>query len=223
MVEISDSAFEESQGLLRLKLPLMHLESYGIKCRNFTGTVIDGETDEQPFLDEQKGAHRFKNRTTVCCGFLDKDSVDIIARTDPSSDGYFIKTVDERLRQATSPYYAFNAACDVALLSKLLNREVPFHGELQQFERQKKEYFRQDLGIPNCGDPFNGEGILASKEWTNYLKTGNIDCIKKIMKHNFSCLSTEYSILHKKGYRIINPNSYKAFFEGTNDLAFFNR
>ena len=219
MVEISNPAFEASPGILRLKLPLTHLESYGIKCQSFNGAVIDGETDEQRFLDNLKGAHRFKNHMPVCFGFLDKDWVEVIARTDRDSDGYFVKAVDERLRQTASPYYAFNAACDMSLLSKLLNKEVPFHGELQQWERQKKEYLRRDLRIPSCGDPFNGEGFLAAKEWTNYLETSDINCVKRIMAHNFSCLSTEYNILQKKGYRIIEQNSCKTFLEGKNDLV----
>lgn len=165
MVEISNPAFEASTGFLRLKLPLKHLESYGVKCQSFNGAVIDGETDEQPFLDNLKGARRFKNHTAVCCGFLDKQWVDIIARTDPSSEEQFVSAVEERLKETAPPYHAFNAGCDMSLLSKLLKKDIYFHRELQQFERQKKEYLRRDLGIPNFGDPFGGQGFLAAKEW----------------------------------------------------------
>jgi len=216
---IEDSAFRTSPGILRLTVPITHIESYGAKCVTFDGTVIDGETDEQRFSDNLKGAHRFMNHTAVCFGFLDKTWIDIIARFDPQSAGLFVKAVDEKIRQCASPYYAFNAACDMSLLSKLVNREITFHGELQQFERQKKEFLRRDLGIPSWDDPFSGEGYRAAKEWTTYLATGDVNCVKRIMLHNFSCVSTEYNILLKTGYRPIDQNACKPFFEGKSDLV----
>ena len=216
---IHDSMFEVGLGVLKLKLSINEfLHTYGVERKAFEGAVIDLEIDEQPFSDDLKGAHRYRNFSATCCGFLDKNTIEIIARTSQSSDEVFVRAVDERVKKTNQPYYAFNAGCDMALLSKLLKRDIQFQRELQQFERQKKEYFRQNLRISNFDDPFNGQGLLAAKEWTNYLKTGDINCIKRIMAHNLACVSTEYAFLVLRGYREIEQNSCKAFLEGKTGL-----
>ncbi len=219
MVEVFDPRFKQGSGILMLKIPILELETYGLPWKTFEGAVIDLETNEQPFLDNLKGANRFKNHTVTCCGFLDRNAIEIIARTDELSDESFVKAVNERLNATTRPYHAFNAGCDMALISKLLKRPIPFDQELQRFERQNKEYYRQDLGLPNFGDPYRGQGYIAAKEWTRYLETRDIECIKKIMAHNFACLCTEYGFLIKKGCRAIDPRSHVPFFDGRSDLT----
>lgn len=142
--------FEVGLGVLKLKLSVDEfLHTYGVERKAFEGAVIDLETDEQPFSDDSKGAHRYRHFSVTCCGFLDKNTIEIIARTSQSSGELFIRAVDERVGKTKQPYYAFNAGCDMALLSKLLERDIRFQRELQQFERQKKEYLRQNLGISN--------------------------------------------------------------------------
>jgi len=216
---VHDSMFEVGLGVLKLKLSVNEfLQTYGVERKAFEGAVIDLETDEQPFSDDLKGAHRYRNFSVTCCGFLDKNIIEIIAGTSQSSDELFVRAIDEKVKKTDQPYCAFNAGFDMALLSKLLKRDIQFQRELQQYEMQKKEYFRQNLGISNFDDPFNGQGFLAAKEWTNYLKTGDVNCVKKIIAHNLACVSTEYAFLILQGYREIKQNSCKAFLEGKNEL-----
>ena len=216
---IPDAMFEVGLGILKLKLSTnKFLHTYGLEPKGFEGAVIDLETDEQPFSADLKGAHRYRNFSVTCCGFLDTDTIEIFARTTQSSDELLVRAVDEKVKKTNQPYCAFNAGFDMALLSKLMKKDIHFQRELQQFERQKKEYFRQNLGLPDFGDPFNGQGFLAAKEWTDYLITGDMNCVKRITAHNLACVSTEYAFLILQGYREIKQNSCKAFFEGKSDL-----
>lgn len=207
-------------GILTVKSPLRKiLKRYGIEYKSFEGTVVDVESDERPFL-EKLGADRYKNRCAVCCGFLDKSNVEIIALTCNALGERFIQIVDTKLGETSHPYYAFNSGFDMALLSKLLGRDIRFDRELQQYERQNKGYLRQKLGIPNFDDPFNDLGKLAAKEWTKHLETREIDCVKRIVAHNHACVLKEYSILVRAGYRVIETNSCKEFFKGRKEIVF---
>ena len=222
LANISDSlkGTEMRSGILTLRSPLRNiLERYGVEYTTFKGAVIDLETDERNFLDECHGADRYKNHCAVCCGILDKNTVEIIAKTCNASDELFVQAVDEKLRRTNHPYYAFNVGCDMALLTKLLGREIRFDRELQN-EYESKRYVVQNLRIPNFDDPFNGWGYLAAKEWTKHLETRETDCVKRIIAHNLACVLKEYNILMRRGYRGIEPSSYEAFFEGKNDLVF---
>lgn len=207
-------------GILTFKSPLRNiLEKYGIEYETFEGAVIDLETDERNFLDELHGADRYKNHCAVCCGILDKNKVEIIAKTCNASDELFVQAVDEKLGETSHPYYAFNVGCDMALLSNLLGREIRFDRELQ-YEYERKRDVVQNFRIPNFDDPFNGLGYLAAREWTKHLETRETPCVKRIIAHNLACVLKEYNILMRRGYREIEPSSYKAFFEGKNELVF---
>jgi hypothetical protein len=220
MVLTTDPRFRIEQRILTLKLPLKEVwEAYTLPKVTFMGAVIDIESDEQPFMDSFRGAHRYRNFNAVCCGFLDSNLMEIIGRTDTKSDKFFKEAVASRLDGTIEPYYAFNAGFDMAVLSRLLGRNVNFHGELRPVLKWKKEYYRRDLVIPSFDDPFGGEGKLASAEWTSYLKTGNIDSIKKIMAHNAACVCTEYSMLTRKGYKAIQQLSCQEFYDGKSELA----
>lgn len=194
------------------------LDRYEVEYRAFEGVVIDLETEEGPFLDELCGADRYRN-CSVCCGILNKNKVEIIAKTYNASDDLFVQAVDEKVKRISHPYYAFNVGCDMALLSKLLGREIRFDRELQcDYERKRDAV--QTLGIPNFDDPFNGDGYLAAKAWTKHLETHETGCVENIMAHNCACVLKEYSILVRRGYREIELSSCKAFFEGKNELVF---
>ncbi|PIU58884.1 hypothetical protein COS86_07170 [Candidatus Bathyarchaeota archaeon CG07_land_8_20_14_0_80_47_9] len=207
--------------LLAIKLPLREtLYTYGVTHNPFEGAVIDLETDEQNFLDDQCGAARYRNHTAVCCSILDKDEVQIIARTRSAPAELFSQSVDERLKKVSRPYYAFNAGCDMALLSSLLSRDIPFDRELQQCEYQNKGRLRREFGIPDFSDPFTDNGLLAAREWTNHCDTGNVECVKRIIAHNLACVLKEYCILMRSGYREIAPSSHKKFLEGKGELVF---
>lgn len=223
MVTMKES-IEMRSGILTFNSSLRNiLERYRVEYRAFEGAVIDLETDEQVFLNELHGADRCKNHSAVCCGILDKNKVEIIAKTCNASDKLFVQTVDEKVKRISHPYYAFNVEFDMALLSKLLGREIQFDRELQkelQIGYEKKQIVTETLGIPNFDDPFNGEGFLASKEWTKHVKTREIDCVKRIITHNLACLLKEYRILILRGYREIELSSCKAFFDGKNKLVF---
>ncbi len=216
-------SIEMRSGILSFKSPLRNiLGRYRVEYKTFEGTVIDLETDEQNFSDELHGAGRYKNHCAVCCGILDKNKVEIIAKTCYASDELFVQAVDEKAKGTNHPYYAFNVGCDVALLSNLLGREIRFNRELQQREYESKRDVKESLGIPNFDDPFNGYGLLATKEWTRHLETREINCVKRIVAHNFACVLKEYTILIRRGFREIEPSSYNAFFEGKNELVFGN-
>ena len=220
-IPVSLKIIEMRSGILTFKSSLRNiLEKYGVEYKTFEGAVIDLETDERNFSDELQGADRYKNHCAVCCGILDKNKVEIIAKTCNASNELFVQAVDEKVRGTNHPYYAFNVGCDMALLTKLLGREIRFDRELQQYERESKRDVVQNLGIPNFDDPFNGRGYLAAKEWTKHLETRETDCAKRIIAHNLACVLKEYTILMRRGYRGIKPSSYKAFFEGKNDLVF---
>ena len=210
-------------GILTLKTPLGDiLQKHGVTYRTFEGAVIDLETDEQQFSNEF-GVNRYKKFCATCCGILDKNEVEIIAKSYGVSDRTFARVVERRLKKTVSPYYAFNVGCDMASISKLMGREIRFHRELQfplTHGYEKKRYVVHNLGIPNFDDPFNGEGFLAAKEWTKYLKSQDVDCVKRIIAHNLACVLKEYSILIRRGYREIEPSSYKPFFEGASELHF---
>lgn len=223
LTNIPDSlrGIEMRSGILTFKSSLRNiLERYGVEYKTFEGAVIDLETDERNFLDELHGADRYKRHCAVCCGILDKNEVEIIAKTCNASNELFVQAVDEKLRRTDRPYYAFNVGCDMALLTKLLGREIQFDRELQQYERESKRDAVKNLGVPNFDDPFNGLGYLAAKEWTKHLETHETDCAKRIVAHNLACVLKEYTILVRRGCRGIEPSSYKAFFEGKNDLVF---
>lgn len=210
----------ETSGIMTFKSPLRGLMTgYGVEFKTFKGAVIDVETDEQNFSDELQGADRYKKHSVVCCGILDNNEVAIIAKTCNASNELFVYTVDEKIKATNHPYYAFNAGCDMALLSKLLGREIWFDHELQDGYESKRRV-EQILRIPSFNDPFDGQGLLASKEWTEHLKTQNKNCVKKIIAHNLACVLKEYTILTRRGYREIEPDSYRAFFEGKDDLVF---
>lgn len=216
---------ETQLGILTVESPLRSiLERYEVEHKAFKGTIIDVETDEQPFRDES-GAARYKNQCVVSCGILDEDKVVVTAKTCNTLDEYYIHTVDEKVRKTSHPYYAFNCGCDMAHLSRLLAREIPFDCELSlplKDKYEKKQYVAENLGIPNFDDPFNGIGKLAGVEWTKHLKTGEIDCVKRIMAHNLACVLKEYAILLRRGYREVENGSIKPFFEGTSELIYRN-
>lgn len=217
-------SIEMRSGILTFNSSLRNiLERYGVGYKTFEGVVIDLETDEQDFLDELHGADRYMNHSAVCCGILDKSKIEIIAKTCDVSDELFVQAVDEKVKRISHPYCAFNVGCDMALLSKLLGREIRFDRELQKELQNRHESKRnavQTLGIPNFDDPFNGDGRLAAKAWTKHSETHETSYVENIIAHNCACVLTEYSILVRRGYREIEPSSYKAFFEGKNELVF---
>ena len=221
---MTDSRFRSEQGILTLKLPLREVwRNYVPPEVTFKGTVIDIESDEQSFINSLRGAQRYRDFNAICCGFLDSNFMEIIGRTDTKSDKFFKEAVASRLDATIEPYYAFNAGFDMAVLSRLLGRNINFHGELQPAPKWKKEYYRQDIGVPSFDDPFHGEGRLASAEWTSYLKNCNVDSVKRIMVHNAACVCIEYSMLTRKGYRMIQQFSCQEFYEGKSELAYDNR
>ena len=211
---------EIKSGILKLTLSLSSvLTKHGVNHKGFVGAVIDLETDGQPFSDNCPGAGRCKLQSAVSCAILNEDSVEVIAKTWESPDWVFTKEVEKCLAQTKHPYYAFNSGFDVTILSKLLGKEVPFDRELQQYNFQSKRRCRQNLGIPNFDDPFHDNGRLAGLEWKNHLKTRDKECVKKIMAHNLTCVLKEYCILVRGGYRVIDPTSFKTFFEEKGDLV----
>jgi len=218
MVTMKES-IEMRSGLLTFNSSLRSiLDRYEVEYRAFEGGVIDLETNEKDFLDGLYGADRYENHYAVCVGILDKSKVEIIAKTYNASDELFVQTIAEKVERTSHPYYAFNVGCDMALLSKLLGREIRFERELRNDYERKREV-EQNLGIPNFDDPFNGLGILAAKEWTKHLETRKIDCVERIIAHNLACVLKEYSVLVRRGYREIKSSSCKAFFEGKSDLV----
>ena len=215
-------SIEMHSGLLTFNSSLRSiLDKYEVEYRAFEGAVIDLETDERDFFDGLYGADRYKNHSAVCCGILDKSEVEIVAKTRDASHELFVQAVDEKVKRTSQPYYAFNVGCDMALLSKLLGREIRFDRELKIGYGSKRDVV-QNLGIPNFDDPFNGLGLLSAKEWTKHLETREIDRVRRIITHNLACVLKEYSILVRSGYREIEPSSFKAFFEGKGDLIFEN-
>jgi hypothetical protein len=216
---ISLSIIETNSGLLKFTSSLSSLlMKYGINYKRFVGTVIDLETDGQPFLNKL-GAGRYKQQCATSCAILDKNNIEVIAKTCDTPEGTFAKEVDKRLGDTNHPYYAFNSGFDMAILSKLLGRAILFDRELQQYPFQSKGDYRKKLGIPNFDDPFHDDGKLAGKEWNKHLKTRKKDCVKKIMAHNLACVLKEYCILVRGGYRVIDPSSHKAFFGEKNELV----
>ena len=211
---------EIESGILKLTSSLSSiLTKHRINHKGFVGAVIDLETDGQPFSDECYGAGRCKLQCGVSCAILNEDYVEVIAKTCETPDGVFAKEVEKSLANTKHPYYAFNAGFDMAILSKLLGKEVLFNRELQQFERQRKGSCRQSLGIPNFDDPFHDNGRLAGLEWKKHLKTREREYVKKIMAHNLTCVLKEYCILVRGGYRVIDQSSFKTFFEEKGDLV----
>ena len=195
------------------------MTKYNVNHKGFIGAVIDLETDGQPFSDNCPGAGRCKLQSAVSCAILNEDSVEVIAKTCETPDEVFAKKVEKSLAKTKHPYYAFNAGFDMAILSKLLGKKVPFERELQQVTYQAKGRYRQNLGIPNFDDPFHDNGRLAGLEWKNHLKTKEREGVKKIMAHNLTCVLKEYCILVRGGNREIDPNSFKTFFEEKGDIV----
>jgi hypothetical protein len=191
---------EIESGILKLALSLSSiLTKHGVKHKGFVGAVIDLETDGQPFSDEFYGAGRCKLQCAVSCAILKEDCVEVIAKTCETPDWVFAKEVEKSVAKTKHPYYAFNSGFDVAILSKLLGKEVLFDRELQQVRFQSKGRCRQDLGIPNFDDPFHDNGKLAGLEWKKHLKTRDKECVKKIMAHNLTCSKR---ILHTGSRRL---------------------
>jgi hypothetical protein len=212
--------FEIEHGILKLTSSLSNiLTEYDVTHKGFIGAVIDVETDGELLSDNCHGAGRCKLQSAVCCGILTENGVEVIAKTWESPDWAFTKEVENGLAQTEHPYYAFNAGFDMAILSKLFGKEVAFDRELQQYNRQNKGFCRKSLGIPNFDDPFHDDGKLAGLEWKKHQKTREKECVKKIIRHNLTCVLKEYCILVRGGYRVIDPSSFKAFFEEKCDLV----
>jgi len=213
-------SIEVRSGLLTFSSSLRSiLDRYVVEHKAFEGGVIDLETDERNFLDGLRGADRYENHSAVCVGILDGSKVEIIAKTCDASDELFVQTIDDKVKGTRHPFYAYNVGCDMALLSKLLGREIRFERELKIDYKGKREVVR-NLGIPNFDDPFNGAGILAAREWTRHLETHEIDCVERIIAHNLACVLKEYCILAHRSYKEIKSSSCKEFFEGRSDLIF---
>lgn len=211
---------EIESGILKLTSPLSGiLTKHSINLKGFVGAVIDLETDGQPFLNELWGAGRYKLHCAVSCAILNEEYVEVIAKTCETPDCVFAKEVEKSLAKTNHPYYAFNSGFDMAILSKLLGKEILFNRELQQFTRQSKKYYRQNLRISNFDDPFHDNGKLAGLEWKKHLKTREKECVTKIMAHNLTCVLKEYCILVRGGYRVIDPSSFKTFFEEKSELV----
>lgn len=189
------------------------MEKYQTKFRKFDGTIIDLESDGEPFDNYLNGIRKYSKHSATSFGLLNKDSVEVIAKTYRASNEQFIQEIEEKLKEINHPFYAFNAEFDMALLSKLLGREIIFEGEIMVI-RAKKEMLARQCGIPNFDDPFNGDGYWAGVYWKKHLETREEKYVREIMAHNRACVLKEFSLMLFHGYKLIDQKSCPDFFEG---------
>jgi hypothetical protein len=197
------------------------MENFQGKYRSFEGAVIDLESDGEPFQDYLYGAHRYAKHSATSFGILDKDHVEVITKTYETTDEQFVQEVEKALHEINRPYYAFNAEFDMALLSKLLDKEIAFERDVMVIYA-KKELLVGKYGISNFDDPFKGEGNLAGISWKKHLQTRDMKYVLHIVAHNRACVLKEYSLLLYHGYKSIEPNSCRAFFDGKRGLCISN-
>jgi hypothetical protein len=211
---------ENCSGILKYKTHLPKiLEAYQTPYRSFEGAIIDLESDGAPFIDYLQGAYQYSKHSATSFGILDKDNVEVIAKTCQSSEYQFVKEVEQSLEKRKHPYYAFNTEFDMALLSKLLEQEIIFDRDIM-VERVKKEMQIRNLGISNFDDPFNGNGCLAGSSWKRHLETKEIKHVHNVMAHNRACVLKEYSLLLRLGFKPVEKKSCNDFFDGKNRLFF---
>jgi len=216
----TSSEIENCSGILRYKMALPKImKKYQAQYRSFEGAVIDLESDGGPFINYLEGAYRYSKHHATSFGILDKDYVEVIAKTCQATDNQFINEVEQSLEKRVQPYYAFNAEFDMALLSNLLGREIIFERDIM-VNRVKKELQVRNFGISNFDDPFNGDGGLAGLSWKKHLETRNVKHVHNILAHNRACVLKEYSLLLLLGYKPIEKNSCYGFFDGKHSLFF---
>lgn len=211
---------ENCSGILKYKTALPKLiESYKSQYHNFEGAIIDLESDSAPFIDYLQGAYQYSKHSAISFGILDKDFVEVIAKTCNATDSQFANEVEQSLEKRKHPYYGFNTELDMALLSNLLGSEIIFDGEIR-IERVKKELQVRNVGVSNFDDPFNGDGSLASFSWKKHLETKETKYIQDVLAHNRACILKEYSLLFRLGFKTIEKSSCNGFFDGKNGLIF---
>jgi hypothetical protein len=211
---------ENCSGILKYKAALPKIiEEYQAQFRDFEGAIIDLESDGAPFIDYLEGAYQYSKHSATSFGILDEDSVEVIAKTCRGTQLQFVNEIEQALEKRDRPYFAFNTEFDMAILSKLLEREIIFDGDIM-VERVKKEIQVRNFGISNFDDPFNGNGGLAGFSWKRHLETKEIKHVQDIMAHNRACVLKEYSLLLHVGFRPIEKSSCNGFFDGKNELFF---
>jgi hypothetical protein len=217
---LSPSEIENQTGILKYKMPLPKImKKYQTQYASFEGAVIDLESDGGPFLNYLMGAYRYSKHQATSFAILDKNYVEVIAKTCQASDNQFIREVEALLDAKSRPFYAFNAEFDMALLSNLLHREIIFDRDIM-VEKIKKELQVKNLKINNFDDPFNGDGAQAGFSWKKHLETKDNKHVHNIIAHNCACVLKEYSLLLLNGFKPIESNSCNDFFDGKNCLFF---
>jgi hypothetical protein len=211
---------ESFSGILKYKTALPKIiEAYKTQYQNFEGAIIDLESDGAPLIDYLQGAYQYSKHSVTSFGILDKDFVEVIAKTCHATDSQFANEVEQSLQKRNHPYYAFNAEFDMALLSNLLGKEIIFDGDIM-VENIKKEFQVRNFGISNFDDPFNGDDGLAGFSWKKHLETQETKYVHDVLAHNRACVLKEYSLLLRLGFKPIEKSSCNGFFDGKNRLFF---
>jgi hypothetical protein len=211
---------ENQTGILKYKIALPKIiKKYQAQYTGFDGAVIDLESDGSPFIDYLIGAYKYSKHQATSFGILDKNYVEVIAKTCQATDNQFIKEVEEALEARSRPYYAFDAEFDMTILSKLLNKEIIFDRDIM-VEKIKKESQVKTFGISNFDDPFNGDCAQAGFSWKKHVETKDVKHVHNIIAHNCACVLKEYSLLLCNGFKPIESNSCNDFFDGKNFLFF---
>jgi len=216
----SSLQIENCSGILKYKTALPKIiKEYKTQYQNFEGAIIDLESDGAPFIDYLQGAYQYSKHSTTSFGILDKDYVEVIAKTYKATDSQFVNEVEQCLEKRNHPYYAFSAEFNMALLSNLLGREIIFDRDIM-VENIKKDFQVRNFGISNFDDPFNGDGGLAGFSWRKHLETQETKYVHDILAHNRACVLKQYSLLLRLGFKPIEKSSVNGFFDGKNRLFF---
>lgn len=166
----------------------------------FEGSIVDIETIGDfrkvgsralPLGSDYLQRYQLMEITTV--GILSNGKLSVYVANGQNNLDAFQQTATRKMREATSPLFAFNKAFEEACYywnseHKLFNIDY----ELQKEPFEKKENVVRMLGIDNYDDPFYGEGFKCVGAFRS-------NDLQSIAAHNRACLLKETQILSKRG------------------------
>lgn len=164
----------------------------------FAGTLIDFETIGE--FDRQypsQDTRRYANLKPIIFGYITGRVLVQYCAEGPDDIEALVRVMNDRLPNLSGPFYALNchfergvSANSCAYVPQPL---VDVRGHRYS---GSKWAIREQLGIPQYSDPFDGDGLRCMREWG----LGNYpDCLR----HNRACLLIERDIQeHARGMKL---------------------
>ena len=109
----------------------------------------------------------------------------------------FSGVVKAHLSRLPQPFAAFNCAFDRDVLSGNGCGDYVFK-ELQARGYERKQDAKLAVGL-HYPDPYNGNGVECAREYAQYLRIDDRNCLERALQHNLCCLLTESDLCRLRG------------------------